>query len=134
MAMREVVIPETAPAQFKKFNAIGDKLAGFYVSKQEAPGKFGPETHWTFRSKDGEDFIPANSYDLNQRLNKALESGLKPGNPVIMEFASTRDIGKENPMKIFKVTFDPDIVRMPSPKAAPKAAPPPPPPAEDIPF
>lgn len=138
MAFREVELSDeeraAAGARFKKFEAIGDRIAGLFVKQEERDGRFGRETVYTFRTKSEAGLIEDVSLssgghtDADMKLKKA---ALKQGNKVIVAFTGTRDVGKTNPMKLFKVQVDDSVTPLP-PLAAPKPANPKP--ADDIPF
>lgn len=135
MAYKEVVVTDEAGGTFFKFNAIGDKLIGLYVSKKERPahGEFKASTEYTFKNKSGMITLTPPAA-LQKRLTAAEASDdplmkLIPMKSVcLMEFTSTKDIGQPQPMKIVSLKIDNE-------RAAAKQPPPPPPPAEDdIPF
>ena len=142
MAFIDVEVEESGGERtYPKFNAIGDRVAGYYVGKSvNTRGNFGPKDEYTFRDKAGVDQTIEPPVDLARRIEKAIELGMKPGCPAISEFKSTRDIGKDNPMKVFTFKFDPEARQLPKPKARPAAQPSrsqPPPPGfddSDIPF
>lgn len=120
MAMREVVIDETGPKNFFKFQAIGDTLAGFYVGKSTDKDKYG-KTQYTFRDPQGVDHTVSATYDLERRLEKAIEDGLKKGNKVLMKYSSDLPTGQDSPMKMYTVKWDDTVFPLPEPKkAAPK--------------
>lgn len=140
MAWQEVDAPkeEMNTREFVKFNAIGDKVGGFYVGKKTETANFndGPKQviKYTFRRTDGTDLELTPPYDLRKRLEKAEADGLLvPDVAVLMTFTATRDVGQASPMKIISLKIDPDIKRKVPPKlytppaqaAAPK---------EDVPF
>lgn len=104
MAFREITVDETDTGNktFKKFEAIGDKHAGVFVSKARVDGKFGPKDEYTFKNKEGE-FTITPGADLGKRLEKA---ALVPGDKVIMSYVADKEIGKPSPMKVFKVLVE----------------------------
>jgi hypothetical protein len=120
MAMREVKIPDGpadggAERTFKKFLAIGDKMAGFFVKTQMGTGQY-QKPQLVLRTKEGVDQVADMPYNLEQGIKQALSEGLKQGHPVMVDFTGTKDIGQQNPMKLFRVRFDPDITKLPAPK------------------
>lgn len=138
MAFREVELTEEERAamgtRYKKFEAIGDRIAGLFVSVQDRQGKFGPETVYTFRTKNEQgqvEDIALSSGGNTDAAIKLSKAGLKPGNKVIVAFTGTRDVGKTSPMKLFKVQVDDSVTPLPSVSAAKPAAPKP---ADDTPF
>lgn len=113
MAMREVVVTEeerkAAGGKFFKFNAIGDKLVGRYVSRKE--GKFGFE--YTFKTDDGEK-THSPGKNLAPKLEKALREGLKPGMLCVAKFTSTLDTGQASPMAVIAFAYDPESLPKPA--------------------
>jgi len=134
MAFREVELSEEERAamsqKFFKFNAIGDRLAGVFVSSRMASGKFGEQREYLFRTKDGQVALTPPT-DAAKKLEKI---GLKPGWKVLITYDQDIDVGKEKPMKHFKVLFEESIAPPAAPAPAPAAAPKAPAGAEDIPF
>lgn len=128
MAFEEVTLTDeekaAMSATFVKFEAIGDQLAGVFVSTRPATGQYAKpgQLEYVFRRKDattGEIAEVALNppTDAAQKLKKA---ALKPGNKVIVKYVSDQDVGKESPMKIFKVLVDRAAAAAPAPKPAPK--------------
>lgn len=120
MAYREIDPGPAPEGNFVKFEAIGDKFIGRYVSVKETTNNFGrKQNQYTFKNKQGEYTLDAN-YDLDRRLKAAQ---LKPGYACMITFVSILEPRKEgeNGMKVFKLMVD-DAA--PAPKA-------PPPPADD---
>lgn len=112
MAMKEVDLKAEAPTggQYFKFTAIGDQLGGRYVGHKEHRNNFNKlEQQYTFKTREGSLTVAAN-YDLNRRLMKAIEDGLKPGMMVLIKYVS--ELPSDNPefsaLKVFKVAWDPD--------------------------
>ena len=134
MAFKEVPVDESevvpTAGEFFKFQAIGDKLAGIFISYKERKKDFGDGKgektfhDYTFKTKDGLRTISAN-FDLHARMKAAqVKMGLKPGHKVMITYTNDRPIeGQSTPMKQHKVQVDTET-------SAPKP-PPPPPPAED---
>ncbi len=118
MAFQEIPDEPYEERTFFRFNAVGDKFVGLYVSQKE--GTYG--TDYTFRNKEGQ-FVVTGKGALKAKLDKA---GLKPGYLVRATFTGTKDVGKDSPMRLIKVEVDNDPA-----KPAPK---PPPPPADDFDF
>lgn len=134
MAFEDVELTEeeraAATLPYWKANAIGDKFLGLFLGTTESTGNYGKQTNYKFRWRNPQGVVGEMLFtppaDAALKLRKA---NLQPGNRVRVEFVSTRDIGKESPMKVFKIQVDR------SPPAAAPAAPPPPPPAKaDDPF
>jgi hypothetical protein len=103
MAFREVTVDETENKTYFKFNAIGDRLAGVFVSATTVDGQFGPRREYVFKTKDAGTVTLTPSTDLARKLEKA---GLAPGAKVIATYTADKDIGKASPMKMFKVLVD----------------------------
>lgn len=133
MAFREIdpgpapVVPDNT----KKFEAVGDKFAGLFVSFASRTHDFGQGdrvlNEYIFKDKTGAIVQITANYDLHRRLQKA---DLKPGYKVIITYASDLPPKKagHSPMKQFKVLVD---------DGADAAPPPPPKPAvsdDDLPF
>jgi hypothetical protein len=132
MAFKEIELTEEEKAalgsDFYKFTAIGQKLVGKFVRTQAQSGQFA-KAHlidYVFKMKNEAgavvEAVLNPPTDLGQKLKKA---ALKPGHAVMITYASDLDVGKESPMKIFKVLVDD------SPAAGAAAKPPPPPPPSD---
>lgn len=138
MAFRDVELTEeeraALGAKFKKFDAIGDRVGGLFVKREERNGRYGKETVYTIRTKNEagviED-ISISSGGNSDAVLKLEKAGLKQGNKVIVAFTGTRDVGKQHPMKLFKVQVDDSVTPLP-PLSAPKPASPKP--TDDIPF
>lgn len=142
MAFREVDLTEEERAAMQgayfKFNAIGDRLMGRFLSTRPSTGTYAKpgQLDYVFRHKNAEtgaieDVTLTPPADLVAKLKKA---GLKPGWKVSITYASDLDVGKESPMKIFKLLVDDSPAAAPAPAApAPKPAPKPAP-ADDIDF
>lgn len=123
VAMKEIPEDPFEPAQFVKFNAIGDKFGGWFLDVKE--GRFGLD--YAFRDKQGKRNVLTATGALAAQLEKA---HLKPGHLVLITFTATQDTGKANPMKRFKVLVD-DAPAQKMPAAA-APAPKPSSPAEDF--
>lgn len=129
MAFEEVTLTEeekaAMSATFVKFEAIGDQLGGVFVATRPATGQYAKagQLEYVFKRKDattGEisEVILNPPFDAAVKLKKA---ALKPGNKVIVKYVSDQDVGKESPMKIFKVMVDRAAAApAPAPKPAPK--------------
>ncbi len=128
MAFVEIEVDETEQANFFKFNAIGERFVGVFVSS--AMGKAGEyegraiasKLEYSFRTKEGVQTI-APPTNLAMKLEKA---ALKPGHKVLITYE--KDIPPTKPgysaMKFFKVLVDSAPAAAAAP-AAPKPAPPP---------
>lgn len=110
MAFKEVVIEEQSSgskAPFFKFNAIGDRLLGVFLNEQPGSGQYGEGKTWyVFKTKEGNVTLDAPA-NCAQALRKAKNEGLlQPGRKVMITYTADKDIGKSNPMKLFKVLVD----------------------------
>ncbi len=137
MAFVDVEIPEGEGGSFFKFNAIGDRLAGVFVSKgMGAAGNFGAKMEYVFkvRKTDGTPGFENVTVNPPTKLGQGFEKAdLKPGHRVIATY--TGDLptsgkvdseGKPySPTKLFKLQVDTAIA--PAGAAKPAAPPPPPP-------
>ena len=127
MAFEEVTLSEEERAAlgstFFKFSAIGESLAGIFVSKRPSTGQYAKGDDYVFRVKDkatgaiGE-VVLSPPTDLAQKLKKA---DPKPGNKMIMTYTGDLDVQKASPMKQFKLLIDRSASAVPA--AAPKPAP-----------
>lgn len=144
MAFKEVELTEeekqamTSGGSFFKFNAIGDRIAGVFLRTQPRTGQYAKtgQLTYVFKAKNAEgqvvELLCDPPTDAAARLKKAqeLKDGdalkLVPGKKMILTYVSNQDVGKESPMKIFKLQVDD------APPSSTAAAPKPPPkPAED---
>lgn len=103
MAYKEVVEAEKVPFLKLKeiFQTVGDKFLGVYISDSE--GQYGPE--FVFNTNIGKVSFTA-SGQLKSKLLKAKQEGLAEGHAVAIQFTGSRDVGKESPMREFKVLVD----------------------------
>lgn len=142
MAFKKIEIPEDEGGgrAFFKFNAIGDRLAGVFLSYSISnAGNYGPKPEYVFRIK-GPDGQPQEvALNPPTRLAMALEKAqLKKGHKVIAVLTGEKDVGKGSPMKLFEVMVDdspsaaPAQAAAPAPAAAPKPKPPPPPAGDEF--
>lgn len=84
---------------FIKFNEFGQATVGIFTGYIEQDGKFGPQTVLNFNGVDGSEPFSLNANpDLKRKMKK-----LVPGNLVRVEYVDDLDVGKESPMKVFKV-------------------------------
>ncbi len=84
---------------FVKFNEIGQSTIGIFTGYVERQGKFGLETVINFAGYDGGEPFSLNANpDLKGKVKR-----LVVGKLVRVEYVSDLDVGKENPMKVFKV-------------------------------
>lgn len=111
---------------FKKFNAIGDTVLGFYVKKEKTTANYkdGPKEETVYiiygehvdqnGVKSDREFEVTPPQDLKKKLEKAeREGGLAPGmgHLIKAKFASTLAIeGRSDPMKLFALAFDTEFV------------------------
>ena len=130
MAFKEVELSAEEQASsgqtFFKFSAIGDRMAGVFISSKVVAGKFGEKREYLFRTREGNVALTPPT-DAARKLEKA---NLKPGWKVIVTYTGDRDVGKEQPMKQFKVLVDTEIgapVAAPAPVVAAPAV-------DDLPF
>lgn len=96
-------------AGWLKFSKIGDKFDGTYVDKYSAKdSKFNKEQVVFVFKKDGSVFnwgINTSRKNLIQRM-----ASLKFGQIVGIEFSDTKDSGKGNDTKLYKIIANPTIV------------------------
>lgn len=132
---------------FISLDSIGQVFTGRLVRTQPQTGQYAKKNavDYVFKYKNPAEGLPGHraelavgavvegtlksQADINQKLGKAKPEA---GHVIRVQYLSDLDIGKENPMKIYKVQID----RSP-PKAGATAAPPPPPPppaADDVDF
>lgn len=116
---------------FRKFNAIGDEILGFYVKKEKTTANYsnGPKEEMVYifwgqhtdqhGVKSDREFEVTPPQDLKKKLEKAERSvsdgglGLVAGfgHLVKMKFTSTKEIeGRTEPMKICAVAVDTEFV------------------------
>lgn len=145
MAFREVELTEEERAAMSgayfKFNAIGDRIVGRFISTRPSTGTFAKpgQLDYTIRHKNAEtgaieDVTLTPPADLAAKLKKAQ---LKPGWKVSITYSSDVDVGKESPMKVFKLLVDDSDAPAAAKPAAPPAPAPKPKPApapDDIDF
>lgn len=110
------------------FKEMGQAVVGKYLGTKDVPdGKFGPETHYQFQSRDGKFAINPNP-DLKKRY-----SVIKVGDIVRTTWVGEKDVGQPTPMKVFRCEV---AKKKATPAAgAPVPTPPPAPKADSgIPF
>lgn len=140
MAYKEVELSEeemkSAGAAYVQFKAIGDKLIGRFLGTQPTTGKYAKagENDYRFKTvnekKEVVEVLLTPATNCRMKLEKAEKNGeLRIGSKVLISFDSEQDIGKQSPLKIFKVAIDNSPP--PAGAVAPKPPPPPPPPAAD---
>lgn len=84
------------------FATVGDIFTGLYQSDEPASDPtFGQ--NYTFKLKTGELGIMSIQGQLHQQLQKAK---LQAGEKVSIKFIDEKDIGKANPMRLFKVRVE----------------------------
>ncbi len=118
MAFRDVDPPAPENAgNYYKFKAMGDRLAGVFLSAKMTTGKFGDKMEYKFKTAAGEvTFTPPT--DAARKLEAA---ELQPGHKVIITWTGEKDIGKGMPMKLFRVQVDGEAKKPPAPaKPAPE--------------
>lgn len=106
MAFVEVEEDEYVPkGQFLKmrevFGKIGDKFTGIFVGASESKGQYGG-TDYNFKTDKGVACLTIKGA-LHAQLQKAQ---LKGGECVGIQYKADKDIGKESPMKQFKLMVD----------------------------
>jgi hypothetical protein len=129
MAFREIELTEeeraALGAKFFKFDAIGDRLVGRFLRSEERDGKFGRETLYHFKRKTeaGQiEEVALSSGGNSDAIQKLRKAAIKPGVAVMVTFTATLDVGKANPMKMFKVLVDDSPAATPTPAPKPKPA------------
>lgn len=143
MAFVKVTVPEPEDmdeeATFQKFQSIGDKMAGVFLSKVTTQGNFGKaQVNYKFRNAQGL-VICTPPWHLKQLFEAAnAGAGLKRGDKVIAKYVDDKpmtgvgDDGQpKNPMKKFDLLVDdgkgaPTKPSVPQGKPAPKPQPKPP--------
>lgn len=148
MAFVEIEDEGPGDGNFHKFEAIGDRLDGYFLKDAPSTAPFAKsgDSDYFFLTKEGvESVLPQVS--LKRQLKTAKAGGqLKPGSKVQIVYASDLDTGKETPMKVFKLLVDPDVkpetlaklksaaakmsAGAAAPSAKPASKPPPKPPAK----
>lgn len=116
--MAFVEVPEEPMKQFvdvpKLFAKIGDRFDGIFVSDAENGRGYGQDYIFSVDGCSAACLTLKGA--LHGQLAKAKRDGtLKPGARVLIQFAKTTDVGKESPMKNYKVAVDPDY-KGPAPK------------------
>ncbi len=118
MAYQEVTIPDEelggSNAEFFKFNAIGDSLAGLYVKTVASTGTYAKpgQLDYIFYTKRDDGSVAESRftppYAAAKMLGKAAADGLLiPGAAVILKWVRNKPIdGREQPMKIFELKVD----------------------------
>lgn len=149
MAFEEVTVPDDFEegAEFARFNAIGDRIAGRFLETVETDDSFKPgqkRVNYKFKGRKADGSVGTIIVTPSWHLKKLLAAAnLKSGDAVIMTKTGERDIGKENPMPQFSLKVERAGAAKPPAKAAaqpqrqaPKAPPPPkqPPPADEFDF
>jgi hypothetical protein len=117
MAWQEV--PEQQRTKFVKlkdvFSVVGDRFLGVYVSSAENANGYG--TDYVFNTDQG-DLTLTTKGALKGQLDKAIRDG---GGLIAIQFSGHREVGKESPMRTFKVMQDKDF-KGPLPKNGPNLA------------
>lgn len=140
MSWKDVVIDEEG-GEFFKFDAIGTKLSGVFLSKaMDSSGKYGPKMAYNFRTAAGE--VKVNPPVLLERAFESVNdgAGLAAGDGVIATYVKDIPPTKagNNPTKGFTMKFECAADGNARRKAAAKAGasapkpPPPPPPADEL--
>lgn len=114
-----VEVPEQPQTKFIKakdvFAKVGDVFQGVYVSS--ADGQYGRE--YTFSTADGNLTLTAPKGLIGQ-IEKAVRDG---AGLIAVQYTANKDVGKDSPMKVFKVKHDPSYKGAP-PKNGPNVRPP----------
>ena len=127
--------------QYVKFTAIGQTLLGKVMSTRPSTGTYAKpgDLDFVIRTKNAEgaivDMLLTPGGDLGPKFKKAkVAAGFK----LMIEYVGDRDVGKEQPMKVFKLKVDASgagaAPAAPAPASAPKPAPAPAPATDDIDF
>lgn len=147
MAYKEVTVEKgEGGGKFVSFDAIGDKVEGYFAGTSASSSKYAAEKPGIvahhFLTKEGMVTCDPLPTDAVRKLAKADREGdLKIGCKVEMVYTGDLDTGQKSPMKVIRTRVDPEV--KPAAVAAitkAKAAPPPPPPkpkpapASDDPF
>lgn len=107
-------------AEYPKFNALGDKVAGLFIETYEQDDQFNPgkkRLNYKFKGRKADGTPGTLIITPTAHLARSLDGAqLKRGDKVIMELIAEKDVGKDSPMKIFKV-----LVEDGKPGAAPAA-------------
>lgn len=84
-------------------------LVGYYVRKREAFGPYAGRWNYTLLTTDGlKTYTPsANAQQGFTALEKSGE--LKPGVKLAIKVTGSKDIGKDNPMLLVDMKYDPDV-------------------------
>lgn len=124
MAFVDVEIPEPEAGSFFKFIAIGDRFIGRYLGcamgqAGEFEGRAIPaKMRYNFNTAEGPQSIDPHTH-LAKGLEKAIADGLlKPGVKVLITYHADKDVGKQSPMKLYKLAID----SSPAPAGAAKPA------------
>lgn len=109
--MAFVEIPEEPLKRFldqkQTFAKVGDTFDGVYLSDSENERGYGID--YIFKIDGVDAACLTQKGVLKGQLEKAKRDGkLKPGARVRIQLAKFTDVGKESPMKNFKVAVDPD--------------------------
>lgn len=93
-------------SNYVKFHDIGDSVRGLFVSYDPDAdnGNFGPKPELTLRTKEGIAIITCSAH-LKQILDDNEES--LENHVITISYIGTKDVGKGNPMKLFKVEAEP---------------------------
>ncbi len=120
MAFVDVPADPYVQKTFCKLTKVGDKLTGIYVSK--APGNFEGSMDYIFQDSAGVNQCISAKGALRKQLEKAEAAGFEPGHVAAILLLEKKDIGKQNPMAVYKLGVDKDKKRA---LKVPKPAPPP---------
>ena len=126
MAMREVDAPDYGTGKFLKvadlFPEVGSEFTAIYLGDEENVNGYGQDYHFLQRNRE-EGILTAKG-QLAHVLKKAQ---LVKGEKVTIRFADEKDVGKESPMRVFKVRVEDgpkalSTTQKPATKPAPKPA------------
>lgn len=120
--------------KYVKFNAIGDKFLGKVTGTRQSTGSYAKpgDLDFVVKTKNTEgavvEMLLTPGGDLGPKFRKA---GVRAGFKLRIEYIADRDVGKESPMKVFKLQVDASeaVAAGAAPAAAPAAAKPAPKPA-----
>lgn len=122
MAFKEVVPPKEVQGEFVQLKAVGDRLAGYFVSATKAGGQYAkPDDIAVNVLTKGADGNPVTKtispapYTLRRAVQHAMGEGkLVPGVQVqISKTGDQRIDGRDHPMALVKLTIDLDDANKP---------------------
>jgi len=109
MAFVDVPADPYVQKNFCKLKNPGDKLTGIYISKE--PGNFDGSMDYLFQDSAGVNQCLTVKGMLRKQLEKAEADGFEPGHVAAILLLEKKDVGKQNPMAVFKLSVDKDKKR-----------------------